>query len=108
MTSKRVPIPQSTEQFGRAVKEKLDRLTGQHPNFRPIGHLTEGVTDTAVVDKINQVIARMNEEDAPSGASSTEFAGSGAGGAGGGVNNLDGGLAASVYGGTTGIDGGAA
>lgn len=101
--TKRVPVPQTAEQFGRAVKEKLDRLTGQHPNFPPIGHLTDGATDTAVVNKINQIAARMNEEDAPSGITATQFAGSGGGAA---TGNIDGGLPESTYGGTTGLDGG--
>jgi hypothetical protein len=105
MTLKRVPIPQTVEQFGRAVKEKLDRLTGQHPNFPPIGHLKEGATDTAVVDKINQIAARMNEEDVPSGITTTQFAGNG-GSISVGTGNIDGGLPESTYGGTTGLDGG--
>jgi hypothetical protein len=105
--TKKVPIQQTTDPFGRAVKEKLDRLTGQHPNFKPLNLLGEEATDVQVVNAYNAMAARINEDESPTGITATKFAPASSGTATV-IGGIDGGLAASIYGGTTGIDGGSA
>jgi hypothetical protein len=53
-----IPSP-GGDPFGEAVKQNLDRITGQHPNTRPLPQLSTDATLAELVVAYNLLLARV-------------------------------------------------